>query len=50
LWNDKRVQDLKDINDMIQSGLTKEEVKDIIDKSTFSGLSAKLKFKEYKKV
>lgn len=50
LWDDKRVQDLKDINDMIQSGLTKEEVKDIIDKSTFSGLSAKLKFKEYKKV
>ena len=50
LWNDKRVQDLKDINEMILSGLTKEEVKSIIDKSTFNGLSAKLKFKEYKKV
>ena len=50
LWDDKRVQDLKDINEMVLSGLTKEEVKDIIDKSTFNGLSAKLKFKEYKKV
>jgi hypothetical protein len=50
LWNDKRVHDLKDINEMVMSGLTKEEVKSIIDKSTFSGLQAKLKFKEYKKV
>ena len=50
LWNDKRVTDLKDINEMVMSGLTKEEVKSIIDKSTFSGLQAKLKFKEYKKV
>lgn len=50
LWNDKRVHDLKDINEMVMSGLTKEEVLSIIDKSTFSGLQAKLKFKEYKKV
>lgn len=50
IWNDKRVKGLKDINDMIQSGLTPEDVVDIIDSNSFNGLSAKLKLKEYKKV
>lgn len=50
IWNDKRVDDLKDINDMIQSGLSSEDVIDIISSCTFDGLSAKLKLKEYKKI
>jgi transcription elongation factor Elf1 len=39
----------KDINDMIQNGLTEEEIKSIIDNNTFSGLSAKLKFTHWKR-
>ena len=49
LWSDKRVSGLKDINDMIQSGLTTSDITDIITSNTYNGLSAKLKFKEYKK-
>ena len=49
IWNDKRVKGLKDINDMIQSGLTSEDVIEIINSNSFTGLSAKLKLKEYKK-
>ncbi len=39
----------KDVNDMIQNGLTEEEIKTIIDNNTFSGLSAKLKFTHWKR-
>ena len=39
----------KDINEMIQNGLTAEEIKGIIDNNTFSGLSAKLKFTHWKR-
>jgi transcription elongation factor Elf1 len=39
----------KDINDMIQYGLTSTEIKDIIDKNTFSGLKAKLNFTHWKR-
>ena len=39
----------KDINDMIQYGLTSSEIKDIIDANTFSGLTAKLKFTHWKR-
>ena len=39
----------KDINEMIQNGLTSDEIKSIIDKNTFSGLSAKLKFTHWKR-
>jgi len=39
----------KDINDMIQNGLTSSEIKDIIDANTFSGLTAKLKFTHWKR-
>ena len=49
IWNDKRVKGWKDINDMIQSGLTSEDVIEIINSNSFTGLSAKLKLKEYKK-
>jgi transcription elongation factor Elf1 len=39
----------KDINEMIQNGLTSDEVKSIIDSNTFSGLTAKLKFTHWKR-
>ena len=50
IWNDKRVNGLKDINEMILNGLTIDEVVSIIEKCTFNGLSAKTKFMEYKKI
>jgi hypothetical protein len=39
----------KDINEMIQNGLTSVEIQNIIDKNTFSGLVAKLKFTQWKR-
>jgi hypothetical protein len=39
----------KDVNEMIQNGLTSDEIKTIIDNNTFSGLSAKLKFTHWKR-
>ena len=39
----------KDINEMIQNGLTSDEIKDIINSNTFSGLTAKLKFTHWKR-
>ena len=50
VWNDRRVDAYKDINEMILNGLTEEEVKSIIDECTVTGLSAKLKLQEYKKI
>lgn len=49
IWNDKRVIGYKDINDMVRSGLSREEVVDIINSCTYKGLSAKVKLMEYKK-
>ena len=40
----------KDINDMILSGMLKEEVQEIITNNTFSGASAKLRFAEWRKI
>ena len=40
----------KDINDMILSGKTERDIKDIIAQNTFSGLLARTKFIEWKKV
>jgi hypothetical protein len=39
----------KDVNEMIQNGLTSNEIKTIIDNNTFSGLTAKLKFTHWKR-
>ena len=39
----------KDVNEMIQNGFTSEEIKTIIDSSTYSGLTAKLKFIHWKR-
>jgi hypothetical protein len=41
---------LKDVNDMIISGLTKAQVSDIISRNTYAKLSALTKLNEYKKV
>jgi hypothetical protein len=49
IWNNRRVKELKDINDMIMDGLSQTNILDIINTSTFDGLSAKLKLMEYKK-
>ena len=50
IWNDKRITEYKDINDMIMSGLSESEVVDIINSNTVYGLSAKLQLMEYKKI
>lgn len=39
----------KDINEMVQKGLTSEQIRSIIDDNTFSGLTAKLKFTQWKR-
>ena len=39
----------KDINDMIMSGLSEKNIVDIIDSNTYNGLTAMLKFTEWKK-
>ena len=46
---DLRVIKNRDINDMIISGMSKDEVKTIIDNNTYSGLKAKLKPNYWKK-
>lgn len=40
----------KDINDMILNGRTQEEVLNLINTNTFSGMEAKLKFSQWRKV
>jgi hypothetical protein len=39
----------KDINDMIKAGRTPEEVLNLINTNTFSGMEAKLKFADWRK-
>jgi transcription elongation factor Elf1 len=39
----------KDINEMITSGKTTEQIIDIIDNNTFSGIEARLKFTQWRK-
>jgi len=48
IWPDTIIE--KDINKMIQEGMSKEQVLAIIKENTFSGLTAKLKFNQWKKV
>ena len=40
----------KDVNDMILSGFTSEEIVDIIDKNTFVNLRAKMEYVQWKKI
>ncbi len=48
LWPEKVKE--KDINDMILSGMTKEDIQKIITENTFSGASARLRFAEWRKI
>ena len=45
-----RVLKYKDINDMILSGMSKVEILNIINESTFQNLKAKMKLVEWSKV
>jgi hypothetical protein len=40
----------KDINDMVISGYTKEEIQEIITNNTLSGVAAKLRFAEWRRI
>lgn len=40
----------QDINDIIKSGFTKEQLMNLIKKNTYSGLNAKLKFTQWRKI
>jgi hypothetical protein len=40
----------KDINEMIMSGISNDEIEKIISKNTFNGLRAQMKFVSWKKV
>ena len=48
LWPDEVKE--KDINEMIMSGRTKEEIKNIIEKNTYQGNMALLKFTNWRKI
>ena len=50
IWDDRRVADYKDVNEMILGGLSADTVADIITSNAYSGLSAKTKLSEYKKI
>ena len=39
----------KDVNDLIMSGMSKDEVRDLISNNTYSKLSALTKLTDYKK-
>jgi uncharacterized phosphosugar-binding protein len=40
----------KDVNDMVLSGKTTQQIVDIINQNTYNGLQAQLKLNEWKKV
>ena len=48
LWPDNVVE--KDINEMILGGKTKDDIMELINNNTYSGLSAKLRYNDWKKV
>ena len=48
IWPDSMKH--KDVNDMIVAGYTKEQIQEIINDNTFSGVAAKLRFSEWKKI
>ena len=47
VWPEMIVE--KDINEMILSGYTSDELKDIIEKNTYNNLRAKLEFLNWRK-
>ena len=48
IWPDSITE--KDINNMVLSGLEPKKVVDIINENVYSGLQAKLRFQQWKKV
>jgi transcription elongation factor Elf1 len=48
LWPDN--MKCKDINDMIIDGYSKEQIQEIITNNTFSGVAAKLRFAEWRRI
>jgi hypothetical protein len=48
IWPDMMQE--KDINDMVLSGFSPEEIKDIIDTNTFVNLRAKMEFIQWKNI
>ena len=48
LWPD--TMEYKDINDMVIGGYTKEEIQEIITNNTFSGVAAKLRFADWRRI
>jgi hypothetical protein len=50
LFPDKMKKYGKDINDFVKSGLTTDNIMDIIKKHTYSGLSLRVKYKMWKKI
>ena len=48
IWPDSMAEN--DINDMVLAGYTPAKVVDIINENVYSGLKAKLRFSEWKKV
>ena len=48
LWPDHMKE--KDINDMVIAGYSKKEVQEIITNNTFSGVAAKLRFAEWRRI
>lgn len=48
IWPD--IYKTKDINDLIMSGKTKEQVKEMIDANTFSGMEAKFRYNQWRKI
>lgn len=50
IWDKSMCKHGKDINEMVLSGLTKEQIKSIIDNNTVKDLMAKLKLAEFKLV
>tara|TARA_R110000765_G_scaffold175764_1_gene280668 strand:+ start:438 stop:683 length:246 start_codon:yes stop_codon:yes gene_type:complete len=48
MWPDN--MKCKDINDMIIDGYSKEQIQEIITNNTFSGVAAKLRFAEWRRI
>ena len=48
MWPDNMM--CKDINDMIIDGYSKEQIQEIITNNTFSGVAAKLRFAEWRRI
>lgn len=46
----EKLEKYKDINDLILSGMSKDEVRECLHSNSYRGLAAKLKFREWKKV